>query len=200
MHNYAIIILAAGSSSRMGRPKQLLQVNGTTLLNHTIDEALKLPSVFVCVVTGAHADLISPHLNRPHLHICHNPDWESGMASSIQRGLQELKMKNLPVSGCIISVCDQPFISSAIFINLIAAHQNAPSHIIASSYQGTAGVPALFPAQYFPELMMLRGHEGAKKLLTLHADKLTNVPFPGGEIDLDTPADYDQLSGSMPPE
>lgn len=198
MEDYAIIILAAGSSSRMNQPKQLLQVNGKTLLRHTIDEALALLPSSVYVVTGANAERITTELDLSSVQICHNPDWQKGMSSSIRSGLQALLHRQPAVSGCIISVCDQPLISTAIFEALISIHRTASSRIVASEYRGTTGVPALFGKEFFPELMQLSGQEGAKKLLKIHHQHVVSVPFSGGEIDIDTPADYHKLHSFGP--
>lgn len=194
MEDYAIIILAAGSSSRMGKAKQLLQINGKTLLEHTIDEARNLFANSVYVVTGANENIIIKELNNYlNVQVCHNPDWQEGMASSIKSGLRAVLTANPATKGCLISVCDQPFLSTAIFEGLLSKHKDNPSAIIASAYKNTVGVPVLFDQQHFPLLMELTGQEGAKKLLNDRHQDVIHVPFPKGDIDLDTPEDYDKL-------
>jgi len=191
MEEYAIIILAAGSSSRMGQAKQLLQIHGKNLLQHTIDEARTLLPKSVYVVTGANADTISSGVNNGRgIHICYNPAWQEGMASSIKTGLQAAQSDNLTLKGCLISVCDQPFLTSDIYAQLISTHKKNPRSIVASVYKDTSGVPVLFDSHYFPLLMELSGQEGAKRILNSQAHHVLHVPFPNGHIDLDTPEDY----------
>ncbi|WP_407427830.1 NTP transferase domain-containing protein [Arcticibacter sp.] len=191
MEDYAIIILAAGSSSRMGRAKQLLKIHDKTLLKHTIDEAkILLPSA-VYVVYGANADAISSELaSDSSISICYNASWREGMASSIKTGLKAVQGSNPSVKGCLISVCDQPFLTAQVFARLISAHEKTPRSIVASVYNDTAGVPVLFDSHYFPLLMALSGQEGAKKILSNPTVQVVHIPFPNGDIDLDTPGDY----------
>ncbi|PRY51583.1 molybdenum cofactor cytidylyltransferase [Arcticibacter pallidicorallinus] len=191
MEDYAIIILAAGSSRRMGQPKQLLRIQGKTLLRHTIDEAKILLPSSVFVVVGANADVVNSELSHdPNIHICYNALWHEGMASSIKTGLTSALAHNAVIKGCLISVCDQPFLTREIYAGLIAAHKKNPGRIIASLYRDVAGVPVLFDSDYFQHLMTLNGQQGAKKLLNSPAFKTLHVPFPNGHIDLDTPEDY----------
>ena len=191
MEEYAIIILAAGSSSRMGQAKQLLQIHGKTLLKHTTDEAQTLLPTSVYVVTGANADKVTFGLNNERgIHICYNPSWREGMASSIKTGLQAAQANNPTIKGCLISVCDQPFLTAEIYAQLISTHKKNPGSIVASVYKDTSGVPVLFDRHYFPLLMELNGQEGAKKILSSQTHHVLHVPFPNGHIDLDTPEDY----------
>lgn len=191
MEDYAIIILAAGSSSRMGQAKQLLQIQGKTLLKHTVDEARTLLPTSVYVVTGANAQTIALGLNNdPGIHICHNLSWREGMASSIKAGLQAAEADNPTLKACLISVCDQPFLTAEIYEQLISTHKKHPGSIAASVYNNITGVPVLFDRRYFPLLMELNGQEGAKKILISRTPDVFPVPFPNGHIDLDTPEDY----------
>jgi len=191
MEEYAIIILAAGNSSRMGQAKQLLQIHGKTLLKRTIDQARTLLPRSVYVVTGANEDAISSELCMDHsIHTYHNASWREGMASSIKTGLVAVQADNPAIKGCVISVCDQPFLTAEIYGQLISTHRHNPRSIVASAYKDTSGVPVLFDRHYFPLLMELTGQEGAKKILHSQTPQVLHVPFPNGHIDLDTPEDY----------
>lgn len=191
MEEYAIIILAAGSSSRMGQPKQLLKIHGKTLLKRTVDEAKTLLPHSVYVVSGANSDAVTSELSDDRsIHICYNALWREGMASSIKTGLQAARSNNPAIKGCLISVCDQPFLTSEIYAQLISIHRENPRSIVASVYKDTSGVPVLFDSHYFPLLMALSGQEGAKKILSSPTVQILQVPFPNGYIDLDTPEDY----------
>lgn len=182
-----IIILAAGSSSRLGRPKQLLQYNESTLLKNTVTEALKVPNSFVIVVTGFNKEIIEKELDSYSISICFNPEWETGMASSIAKGIQELNSEN---TQCILAVCDQPFVNASVFENLINESKKSGKRIAASSYSETLGTPVLFHQKYFEELRDLKGNEGAKKLITNYSEDVISVPFEKGNIDIDTEEDY----------
>ncbi|MCP2028260.1 molybdenum cofactor cytidylyltransferase [Flavobacterium sp. HSC-32F16] len=189
----AIIILAAGSSSRLGRPKQLLEYKESTLLKNTISEALKVHAAFVIVVMGANNEIIGKELNPAEIITCFNADWETGMASSIVKGLNELLLLNPDCKECILAVCDQPFVTNLVFENLISEYHKTGKGIIASSYSETLGTPVLFHKKYFDELLDLKGQEGAKKLIRKYAEDVISIPFEKGNIDIDTEEDYNKL-------
>lgn len=191
--NVGIVILAAGSSSRLGSPKQLLTYKDTTLLRHTIREAVAVNNASVLVVTGANNELIEKDILKVDVKASFNPDWESGMASSIVCGLKKMIDVFPETDACIFAVCDQPYITTSIFNELIKTyHQNAKG-IIASSYEATLGTPALFQKKYFKELLELTGREGAKKVINRSLEDTIAVPFEKGSIDIDTLEDYSQL-------
>lgn len=189
----AIIILAAGSSSRLGQPKQLLAYKNATLLRNSINEASAVPNTIICAVTGSHKDLIEKEVQDFEIKISHNPDWESGMSSSIKKGLTDLLTEYPDCESCIFAVCDQPFVTHAVFENLIAEYQKSHKGIIASAYAETLGTPVLFDKKYFNELLQLKGQEGAKKIITRFAEDVIAVPFEKGNIDIDTMEDYSSL-------
>lgn len=188
-----IIILAAGSSSRLGRPKQLLEYKESTLLKNTISEALKVSNSFIIVVTGANQENVEKELNSSQIIISFNTDWENGMASSIVKGLNELLLLNPDCEQCIFSVCDQPYVTSLIFENLIKEYHKTKKGIVASAYSETLGIPVLFNKKYFKELLELNGQEGAKKLINKYKNDVASVPFEKGNIDIDTEEDYKKL-------
>ena len=187
MSKYGIIILAAGGSSRLGKPKQLLLYRGKPLIQNIIDAAEAVPELYTIVVTGA----VPIEVN---VHSCYNEEWPSGIASTIRQGLSELLKLQPQAAACIITVCDQPFITAEVLSSLIVRHEETGSGIAASGYAGTVGTPALFSSQYFDELLQLRGDEGAKKVIKKYAHDVAILPFPGGETDIDTAQDYQRLT------
>lgn len=194
MNNCAIIILAAGSSSRMGRPKQLLPYMGKSLLSHSVDTANDTDANPVIVVLGANAALLEKEIDEKKVHIVVNKEWQEGMASSIRCGLNTL-LHIAPSSGAaILMVCDQPFVSAPLLNELISKQKNTGKQIVASQYQNTVGPPALFDKIIFPELMKLKGDAGARKVVERHSSDTTTVLFTGGNIDIDTEADYKALN------
>lgn len=190
---FGIILLAAGNSSRLGKPKQLLQYNGNTLLRNTIIQANLLPNSLVLVVTGAYKDLVYKEFDSLLVKAVYNSNWEAGMASSIAIGLDRLRMLKPNIEFCIFTVCDQPYIMAAIFKDLIKEHNKTGKGIVASVYSDTLGTPVLFSSRYFDELVNLKGNEGAKKLLQRYKDDVVSIPFEKGAVDIDTIDDYNNL-------
>lgn len=192
MNNTGIIILAAGKSSRFADVKQLTNYNGKSLLRHVTDEALLVHLYPVIVVTGANAKSVAISIAQQPVEIIYNEHWQQGMASSIVAGISSVMVSHPNLQRIILTVCDQPFVSSELFTELIKT-SNAESSIVACSYADTIGTPVLFTRNYFTELLQLKGEDGAKKLLKLHHDKVALVDFPQGKIDIDTPEDYKRL-------
>jgi len=193
MNNTAIIILAAGGSSRFGKTKQLVHFRGKTLLQHAIEQATEAGAETIVVVTGANADEISKQVKSEKTEIVFNKDWEQGMASGIVAGLKKAITLNNKIEKAIIAVCDQPYISSSLFQQLYQRQNESAKQIVASAYADTIGTPALFTQRYFDALISLKGDEGAKKLLKRHSEDVATVDFPNGDIDIDTKEDYEKL-------
>lgn len=185
-----IVILAAGESARMGTPKQLLPCHGTTLLQHTIATACALPGSAVVVVLGAEAGKIRAQVEDSRVHFVENPEWCEGMGGSLRTGLQALLTVDPALSAVIFLVCDQPLLTVATLRTLLATHEQSGCAIVASDYGETLGVPALFASSLLPELLALRGTDGARQIIKAHRANAVGIPFPGGAVDLDTPADY----------
>lgn len=192
-NNTAIIILAAGTSFRMGKPKQLLKYRGKSLLRHAVDEAADVNAGVVAVVLGANAEVLQNEIRESNIRIIINQEWQEGMASSIRCGLHALITSN-PITGSVLlMVCDQPHVSANLLKEIIQTQKETGKPIVACNYGNTLGTPALFSQKYFPELLQLRGDEGAKKIIQQHGEERAIVFFPGGTIDIDTPADYNRL-------
>ena len=193
MNSTAIIILAAGSSSRFPGTKQLLHFNNKTLLQHVIDEAIESGAEPTIVITGANADEVEKEITQTNVQIIRNENWKEGMASSIVAGVKKAITLNNDIEKIIIAVSDQPFVSSALFRQLYQTQEKNVQHIVACSYADTIGTPVLFTQNYFDALMSLQGDEGAKKILKVNSNDVATVDFPQGAIDIDTQKDYDDL-------
>jgi molybdenum cofactor cytidylyltransferase len=187
----ALIILAAGASTRMGQPKQLLIFRGKALLRYVVEIAIASSCQPIVVVLGANDAAIRPVLQSLPIHLVHNSHWSEGMGSSIRCGIQHLSSYPNPIDAAILTVCDQPFISASLLNQLIQVYRSSQSQVIASAYSGTLGVPALFDRRLFPELLTLDSAQGAKSIISRHG--AIGIDFPKGSLDLDTPEDYAQL-------
>jgi len=193
MKNTGIIILAAGGSSRFGSIKQLLPLNGKTLLQHVIDEATQAGAQPIVVITGANATSVSGSIVDSNVSTLVNEKWQEGMASGIAAGVHKIISLNDSIKKIIVAVCDQPFVNSALFERLDEMQSKSGKPIVACTYADTIGTPALFATKYFDQLLSLQGDEGAKKIIKSNRTHVATVDFPKGEIDIDTQQDYENL-------
>ncbi|GGI25402.1 nucleotidyltransferase family protein [Pedobacter mendelii] len=189
----AIIILAAGNSSRLGKPKQLLHFNGKTLLDIVTDEALKTEFWPVVVVLGAYLNEIKQIHNNPKVIYTVNENWKTGMSSSIGVGLTVLLNESPDIDSVIITVADQVYITSEIFEALNNRYQSENKNIVTSTYSQTTGTPVLFNKKYFSKLLNLSGSIGAKDLIKNNINDTASIAFELGSIDIDTETDYNNL-------
>jgi molybdenum cofactor cytidylyltransferase len=193
LSEYAIIILAAGNSSRLGEPKQLLKYRNKSLIRHIAEATSETVGSNVIVVTGSNAELIQNEIQDLSIQLVPNADWQEGMASSIVTGISKLISQSPQCKGAVIAVSDQPFVTRVLFRDLIQSSIQNGSGIVASSYGQTVGTPVFFSSSYFPELLRLTGAEGAKKLIRRFENDVTTLPFPLGSMDIDTQEDYQKL-------
>lgn len=191
------IILAAGSSSRLGTSKQLLTISEDTLLARTVKTSLMSDAAKTIVVLGANADTHTRAIHHLNVDIVINKNWEAGIGSSIKIGLQDALHKNPQLNAIIISVCDQPLLSSKHINALIAHYRASHSTVVASAYGGTIGVPVLFDRCHFSKLHALNDAHGAKKVIENIQGNLSAVSFDGGQIDIDTKEDYKRFIDGM---
>ncbi len=185
----SLLILAAGAASRMGKVKQLLPWENTTLLGHAIDQGLGSKVTQTNVVLGANSKQILASEDFSNVDVFINPAWENGLGSSIAYGMQQL-LKNSEPNAVIITLADQPLVSTEYINQLIDKHYESQKGIMATAYNSNPGVPALFAKKYFDFLFNLTGDSGAKKLMLQNKDDLCTLD--GSKIiqDLDTREDY----------
>jgi molybdenum cofactor cytidylyltransferase len=188
------IVLAAGASTRLGQPKQLVEYHGETLLARAISMANESGADPVFVVLGANIEaILSTGLRDGSVPVI-NKDWQEGIASSIQAGLRAVYGELPDTAGVLLLACDQPRLSTGHLRALLRAFSSVSGAVIAASaYEGALGTPAVFPRSAFRQLFELRGDTGARTLFRKPPCPVVGVPFPDGEIDIDTPADLDQL-------
>lgn len=191
MSKLHILLLAAGASSRMGSPKQLLEWGGKTLLEHQVDTLNNLGHP-VSVVLGSHADSITQRTSI-NATILNNHDWHNGIGTSIALGVQTL-IRNFPeIEGFMVTLVDQPLLEEQDYRNLIDSFQPGKKMIVvSSSSEGIWSVPVLFDASYLEELQSLDGDKGAMGIIRSHNEKVKLVNCSKLE-DIDDTEDYQRL-------
>lgn len=189
----AVLILAAGSSSRLGQPKQLVKWKGKTLLENTIAAAQAI-SENVNVVLGANQDKIVSSIEHLDCESLIFNNWKEGMGASLSFGIGEVLKANPSLSQILILVCDQVHVSEDLLIKLSNTHQVSDYSITACRYGGLFGVPAIFSEGTFSELLELTGDRGAKKIIQNNRERVGYIDFPEGDVDVDTVDDLDKLS------
>ncbi|MBL9174542.1 MAG: nucleotidyltransferase family protein [Verrucomicrobiales bacterium] len=193
-----ILLLAAGRSGRMGQPKQLMDWNGRPLLRHAAEQAIASGCSPVLAVLGYESVRIRECLAGLPVEIVENPSWEDGMGTTIRTGIQALDSRGCP--SVILTLADQPLVSSATYSRIVETHRRTGRPIVASGYAGTVGVPVLFARDLYPALLQLEPTQGCKGMILTHREDAEILPCPEAECDVDTPADYERIrSGVIPP-
>lgn len=196
MAGISAIILAAGGSTRLGRPKQAVVFQGETLLRRAVKTALAAAvDRPVIVVLGAGAEENRRDIADLPVQTVTNAAWAAGIGSSIRAGITCLREQN-SARAVVLMTCDQPMVSFKLINALITAFEVGTRQMAAAHYGGLSGVPALFARGYFEALATLPDGEGAKRVLREHPKDVYAVPFPEGTMDIDTPSDMERLHGS----
>ncbi len=194
MPEVAIVLLAAGESRRLGEPKQLLELDGVPLLRRAAQAALSSGCRPVVVVTGASAEAVGSVVADLPVRRVHNPDWQGGMGTSIHAGI--LALDDPGIGAAILALSDQPRVGAGTYERLVRLHREDGQPVVAAEYAGTLGVPALFARSLFPDLLALGPDKGCKGLILRQApERLGRLACPEAEIDIDTPEDWNRLSG-----
>jgi len=199
----AAIILAAGGSARMGKPKLTLDWHGTPLVRWVARVALNAGCSPVIIVTGAEPDMDYESLANLPLLFAHNADWESGQSSSVRTGINALPQD---VDAALILLGDQPQIPVTVLKTLINAYckETPPPLILAAAAGEQRANPVLFDRVMFPALTNLKGDAGARTIFALYPVQL--IPFENADLklDIDSPEDYQRLMEipphDLPPE
>jgi molybdenum cofactor cytidylyltransferase len=189
------VILAAGTSSRMGQPKQLLPVGETTILERTIRNLLAVQFHEIVLVLGSSAEAIERHLGaslREHLKIVINQSFKQGLAASLRVGLSSVDSRSV---AALIALADQPFVRPETLRQIIQEARTAHAKIAVPFYQGQRGNPVLLDRSLFAEAMALEGDVGCRAIFPRHLTEIVNVNVedPGVLLDIDDPAQYQRL-------
>ena len=187
------IMLAAGGSSRLGQPKQFLQFEGKTLLRRAAEALVESNCAPVIAVLGAEKEKAERQLDDLPVSICWNPEWRTGMSSSIRVGLKDLLLIDPDLDAVLITLCDQPFVNAGTVGLITDRFAETNKRMIAARYGGVAGVPALFSREMFDALSELSGDKGARDLLRDPNASIETVEIREAAIDIDTHDDLGRL-------
>jgi CTP:molybdopterin cytidylyltransferase MocA len=196
------VVLAAGGSSRLGRPKQLVVHDGLPLVARAAHAALQAGADPVVVVLGAGEAAVRAALSDLPVETVVNPRWADGMGTSVAAGVRALLARAPSVGGVLVTLVDQPFVGDAELGRLVdawvraearAAGGGAPAAIAAAAYAGTVGVPAVFGRAHADALCALPAAAGAARLLRAPGALVHPVPMPEAATDVDTHDDLARL-------
>lgn len=183
------LILAAGTSSRLGMPKQLIRIGNKTLLEKSIEAALGAGSDKIFVVLGSSFEEISKSISHMPVRIIENTDYKEGLGSSIKTGMKSINKQD-DYDAVLILMCDQLHVTSSHLHNLIKEYKSKPGSIVATAYNDTEeGVPVIFDKVYFSQLKDLTSDSGAKHIIRQNPEKKKLVRFSEATFDIDTPED-----------
>ena len=191
----AIIVLAAGQSTRLGQMKQLISINGKSLVERQIEQALKVTSEVYCIV-GFNAEQVSERIDHLPITTIINSEWSAGMASSIAAGVKALTPE---VKAVMIVLVDQWQLTAEDCIAHFQCWLANPSAIVVAEnnngliHSTHIGPPVIFPREYFAQLNELKGKHGAKPLLKKYRKQLLKLPLAHAFIDLDTPTQLNEM-------
>ena len=186
------ILLAGGASRGLGHPKQLVVYQGKTLLRRAAEVLSNTSCTAVVAVVGAVVDPCKRELAGIEVDICMNDGWAIGISSSIRAGLLYLTNAS-DIDAVVISLCDQPYITSADLEKLITRYREDRPAIVAAEYNDVIGVPALFDQSMFDALLERTGDQGARYLIRNNPDLVVSIDMPGAGFDVDNDDDLRQL-------
>jgi len=185
----AALVLSAGSSRRMGIPKALVMLAGRTLAERCVDAAIDAGAEPVLVVVGAEVAGIGGSLRSRPVEVVENPRWTDGLSSSIRCGIEAIVAREPQVEAVLLIAVDQPLVTSEHLGTLLRRWRETGAAVVASAYDGTLGIPAVFGQEMFAEIRSLAGDRGARDLIRGPGHHVEEVPCPAAAHDVDTPED-----------
>ncbi len=191
----AIVILAAGGSRRLGRPKQLLSVLGEPLLRRVVKMAAEVNPDHLIVVLGSSAFDCVPVIKDCGVDIVVNPFWESGLAGSIRIGVE--RAEGHGADSVLLLLADQPWLNSEVIRRFLDRTNGRTDLIISARYAGILGAPMMFGSDWFPQLKNLEGDQGARNLVSKEEGRVEVIDWSEGALDLDTPEDLASLMSGL---
>lgn len=186
------IILAAGAARRFGRPKQLLEIDGETLVHRACRTALEAGCEPVVLVLGANAPLVIPAGIPGRVQVVENPDWQRGMGRSLAVGVGALA--DADADAVVVLLADQPGVTPMTLKRMMASASGADTSIVLCDHGDTLGPPALFTARHFSELAALDGDEGGRSVIRKHPGASVVVPASEARWDIDDESIWHQFN------
>lgn len=185
----AAVVLAAGGSSRMGEPKQLLPVNGQPMVRRAVEAACDAGLAQVVVVVGASAPAVASALDGLRVHLVYNDAWAEGMSTSLRAGLAALSPE---VGAALVVLADQPGLSGDLLRQIVARYRASEAPIVVPYYHGQRGNPVLFHRRLFAELAQIEGDRGGRVLVDRYTDQVERIDMDDAAVvrDVDTRQDY----------
>lgn len=192
----AAIILAAGGSERMGRPKQLLSIDGQPMVRRVTEVVCASALDQVIVVVGAHAEKVQASLTGLPVEFVHNQAWQGGLSTSLRIGIRALRPD---IGAVLVVLADQPALTSGLVRQLIERYRATRAPVVAPFYRGQRGNPVLFDRSLFPELLAVQGDRGARRVVMRYEEQMERVACddPAVVQDVDTPKDYQITRGAL---
>jgi molybdenum cofactor cytidylyltransferase len=187
---HGLIVLAAGASRRLGTSKQLLRLQGETLVRRAVRLGLATNPGTAVVVVGADADNVYANVSDLGVRRVNCADWDLGMGASLRFGLVALPRE---CAGALVVLCDQPALDAAHLHKLVSAWRENPASAAASWYAGRLGVPALLPRAWFAELIADAGEEGARRLLARRREDVSVIANEALALDVDRDQDLGRV-------
>jgi molybdenum cofactor cytidylyltransferase len=189
------IVLAAGSSSRMGRNKLLLALGGETMLRRAVREAIAAELDPIIVVVGYEADLARREVTGLSCQVVVNPDYSQGMHRSLHAGMAALP----PMAQAFVVVLpDMPFVTAAMMAALVVRYRTSTAPLVISDYMGVAAPPILYDRTLFEELYTTEGDGAGRGVVLRHRSEAVAVTWPAAALaDLDAPGDYDRARAEL---
>jgi molybdenum cofactor cytidylyltransferase len=186
------VVLAAGMSSRMGEPKQVLRLGERTVLGQTLENIRGARLDEIVLVLGFAAEAIAQQIAVERVKVVINPQYREGMASSLRAGLAAL---NPDINAALIVLADQPFVRPAVFDQIIDRYIESRAQIAIPTFRGFRGNPVLLDRSVFPEVMALTGDIGCRAIFGSHSDGIVKVPVDdvGILLDIDSKDDFERL-------
>jgi molybdenum cofactor cytidylyltransferase len=187
--NISVIILAAGESRRMGRPKLLLPIKGYLIIEHTVNAfSCSIVNEIIVVLGSNHEEIIKATSDKP-VKVVVNNDYRNGMSTSIKAGILAAGKE---AQGFMIALGDQPFLDCIIINSIINAFISGEKGIVVPYHESRSGHPVIFSSRYREEILSLRGDVGGKEIIDAHLDDVLKFEVASNAInnDIDTQADY----------
>ncbi len=197
MNTIAVLVLAAGKSSRMSSIKQLEKIGNKTLLDIILEKVKSIFSNQIYCVLGANSDIIQEKITTKNIYFINNKNFETGLSSSIVTGIHNFKKNDLKFDGVLILLADQPAISIEYLDSLVNLFHQHKTKIIASNYGNKFGVPAIFPNTYFDDLLLIKGDKGAKEFINQRKEEILSPKISSNFVDIDTNEDLQKFKNSI---